>query len=140
MNKKLIILDIDECLIYASEVPLDIACDFESDWCFVYKRPYVDEFIRFCQEYFKVAIWTSAGSLHADLMVQNLFPVGYPFEFVYSVRNCTRRYDSEFFQEYYIKNFRKLKKKGYDLSQIIVIGVLGTFPPNVTLIATAHAP
>lgn len=121
MSKKLIVLDIDECLVHASDVKLDIPHDFEAEWCYVYKRPHVDRFLAFCKEHFDVALWTTAGWMHADLIVAELFPDDYKLEFVYSSRNCTRRYDCEEFREHYIKNFRKLKRKGFDLSKVIMV-------------------
>ena len=44
---KLLILDIDETLVHATEEDLGRACDFETDWYVVYKRPHVDEFLDF---------------------------------------------------------------------------------------------
>ena len=108
MDKKLIILDIDECLIHAAEKSIDGQhYDFYSDWCYVYKRPFVDDFILFCREHFNVALWTSSGWMHAELIVNQLFAEDYPFEFVWSFRNCTRKYDCEEFKEYYVKDLRK---------------------------------
>lgn len=79
MNKKLIILDIDECIVHASVDPINEQSNFDIkvDWCFVYKRPFVDEFLRFCSEHFNVAIWTSAGKIHAKMIVDELFPADY---------------------------------------------------------------
>ena len=120
-TKKLLILDIDECLVHATETPRSHSCDFSSEWCYVYKRPFIDEFIEFCGEHFDVALWTTAGHLHAELIVQNLFSKDFNFEFIWSARQCTRRYDCLEFREYWIKNFRKLRLVGYDLSQVIMV-------------------
>lgn len=121
VEKKLLILDIDECLVHATENKLNIQHDFEADWCYVYKRPFVDEFLAFCSNHFDVALWTSAGAIHADFIVNILFPKDYELEFVWSSSKCTRRYDELEFREYYIKNFRKLRKKGYELSRIVMV-------------------
>ncbi len=59
--------------------------------------------------------------MHADLIIAELFPDDYKLGFVYSSRNCTRQYDYEEFKEYFIKNFRKLKRKSYDLSKVIMV-------------------
>lgn len=40
-DKKLLILDIDETLIHATEKQLELEHDFETQWYFVYKRPLV---------------------------------------------------------------------------------------------------
>ncbi|MEM9507269.1 MAG: NIF family HAD-type phosphatase [Cyanobacteria bacterium P01_E01_bin.35] len=55
MKLKLLILDLDETLIYAQEKSLEREADFYTEFYCVYKRPYLQEFLQFCSEYYQVA-------------------------------------------------------------------------------------
>ena len=118
---KLLILDLDETLIHATECPLSYPLDFIVGPYFVYKRPYVDEFIAFCQTHFAVAVWTSSTKLYASKVVSHLFPENYPLQFVFARDKCVRRFDPELHEEYYIKDLRKAKAKGFALEETIVL-------------------
>ena len=56
-DRTLLILDIDETLIHASERPLDREPDFGVGPFSVYRRPGLAEFLEFCQSKFQVAVW-----------------------------------------------------------------------------------
>ena len=73
MYKKLLILDIDETLIHASEKMLDRQCDFEVHPYYIYKRPYLNEFLGFCFRNFEVAIWTSSSQDYAHDVIRHIF-------------------------------------------------------------------
>ncbi|MDZ7721559.1 MAG: HAD family hydrolase [candidate division KSB1 bacterium] len=118
---KLLVLDIDETLVHAREIPLDREADFKTSLYHVYKRPYVDEFLQYCREHFKVSIWTTGGSDYARQVVEALFGGDYPLEFLWASERCTRKYDAERQQPYVIKNLHKLRKKGYRLEQVIMV-------------------
>ena len=120
---KLLILDLDETLIHASETPLDLGVehDFETDYHFVYKRPHVDEFLEFCRQEFKVAVWTSAGSKFAQIVYENLFGLEYKLEFLWSRDRCTRYFRPEFFDSEYLKNLKKSKRRGFPLEKTIMV-------------------
>ena len=118
---KLLILDLDETLIHAKEKPLERKADFKTDFYFVYKRPFIDEFLEFCRQNFKVGVWTTAGEYFAHDVVCHLFPADYSLEFVWSHQRCTRVFDSEFLDHYCVKDFKKLKRRGYCLEEIIML-------------------
>ncbi len=44
-SDKLLILDLDETLIHATENELNFSADFRFDRYFIYKRPYLDQFL-----------------------------------------------------------------------------------------------
>lgn len=121
MAKKLLVLDIDETLLHATESELSIAHDFKSGQYYVYKRPYVDQFLAYCEAEFKVAIWTSSSAFYADSIVRNLFGDNYPLEFIFSRERCVTKFDYELFQYDYIKDLRKVKKKGFNLEEVIML-------------------
>lgn len=125
MNKKLLILDIDETLLYATRQPLEENHDLMIADYFVYLRPHLNAFLKFCFENFEVAIWTSATQFYA-LSVQNKLYENPDFAdkrlaFVWSRARCVQRLDYEYKDYYFIKDLKKVKKKGYKLKDIIMV-------------------
>jgi TFIIF-interacting CTD phosphatase-like protein len=119
--KKLLILDIDETLIYATEEPLDRKAEFKVAQWYVYCRPYLSEFLQFCFDNFKVAIWTSADPNYAEAIVANtMLTIGTP-EFVWARDRCTQGYSVEMREHYWIKDLKKVKRKGYSLEHVLII-------------------
>ncbi len=121
MDKKLIVLDLDETLIYAKEEELSIPYDFKTSLYFVYKRPYMKEFLNFCLENFKVAVWTSSGEDYAQAIVRKLFSKNYPLEFVWARQRCIQSFDPESLDYLWVKDLKKVKRRGYKLEQVIMI-------------------
>jgi len=121
MTRKLIILDIDETLIHASEIRLSYAPDFVTSLYAVYKRPHVHEFIDFCFARFRVAVWTTAGEAFANSVVEVLFNKEQNLEFVWSRQRCTQIFDAEYREYAYIKNLKKVKKWGFALDEVIMV-------------------
>lgn len=119
--KKLIILDLDETLIYADKKPLQVDCSFMVEGYYVYRRPYLTEFLQFCADTFRVAIWTASNELYAKAVVSEIFSDDNSLEFVWSRKRCTIKPDPVEQEYIYIKNLKKIKAKGYDLNQVIFI-------------------
>ncbi len=119
LKDKLLILDLDETLIYATEQPLNYSPDFQVGPYLVYKRPFVDDFLLVCQYWFDVAVWTSASPGYAAGIVDALFP--YAPAFVWASDRCTQAYDPERGEHFSVKNLRKVKQRGYRLEQIVVV-------------------
>jgi len=71
MTEKLIILDLDETLIHATKERLGIEEDFMFDKYFVYKRPFLEQFLLELSADFKIGIWSSADDEYvADIANQ----------------------------------------------------------------------
>ncbi|MEO7716022.1 MAG: HAD family hydrolase [Capsulimonas sp.] len=119
MNRKLLVLDLDETLVYAARRPLERAAGFAVGPYFVYKRPGVDDFLAFCFAHFETAVWTSATRDYAEAIVQILFPQ--PPSFLWAIERCTVRYDPDCDAHVGTKNLVKLKRRGYRLEQVIVV-------------------
>ncbi|PHQ79700.1 MAG: NLI interacting domain protein [Coxiella sp. (in: Bacteria)] len=118
---KLLILDLDETLIYASKVPLpEKVPAFEAGPYTVYLRPHLNELLLYCQANFEVAVWTVSTDAYAERIVECAFPVGYPLSFVWARNKCTPSYRSQTGELNYQKKLRKLRKK-YRLEDVIVI-------------------
>jgi len=71
--KKLLILDIDETLIYATEASLPRQADFLVGQYHIYKRPFLDVFLKNCLDWFEVAVWTSSTPSYAIAIVSAIF-------------------------------------------------------------------
>jgi len=116
----LVILDLDETLVHAAEEPLAEREDLRVGKYHVYFRPYLRDFISFCFGHFEVGIWTSSSRDYAepivDRMIDGMAPV-----FFWDRARCTRRYDSESGSYYWIKNLKKLKRRGYSLDEVVLV-------------------
>lgn len=118
---KLLVLDIDETLIYATENPVNDEWDFQVAQYYVYKRPYLDLFLDYCESNFEVGLWTTAGGGFARFVVGEIFRKGYPLKLVWSIERCTKVFNPELHNFSYIKKLKKLKRKGYKLEEVIMI-------------------
>lgn len=121
MKNKLLILDLDETLIYSSLTKLSFSEDFKVDQYFVYKRPGIENFLNFISENFNFAVWTSSTSDYADGLVKQLFLDQSVLKFVWARDRCVSKIDIESREQYWIKDLKKVKKLGFDLEKILVI-------------------
>ena len=79
VGKVCLVLDLDETLVYTSWWPVsqpDIISPVENstEVSYVKKRPFVDEFLRFCSPLFEVVIFTAATSEYANPLLDQLDP------------------------------------------------------------------
>jgi len=119
--KKLLILDIDETLIYATEASLPRQADFLVGQYHIYKRPFLDVFLKNCLDWFEVAVWTTSTPSYANAIVPAIFENPKSLSFVWASDRCTVAYDIEWFEYYHRKNIKKVKRKGYRLESIIAV-------------------
>ena len=130
-HNKLLILDIDETLIYSSEKQLDRLPDFELDKYFVYKRPGVEEFISTCNNWFSLAVWTASSSDYAHEVINNLFPDSLQLEFIFTRERCLfkRNLDLDIIETF--KPLKKVKRKGFSLNNVLIVDdIAETFKYN----------
>jgi len=125
-QKKLLILDIDETLIHGARECLPRPVDATSPWCYLYKRPYVEAFMDFCRDHFRVAIWTTATAEHAKFCLKHICATDYPFEFIWTRNRCTQVRDIVGMYNlgvgyHWVKALAKLKRHGFSLEQSIMI-------------------
>jgi RNA polymerase II subunit A small phosphatase-like protein len=121
-QRPLLILDLDETLVKAFEQPrADRAPDFLTSEYFVYKRPHLDEFLLRMWKLYDIAVWSAAGTLYVNRVVEETMK-GHPAPvFVFSGTRCTRRFDHEIHQAYYIKDLKKVRKKGFDPRRMLIV-------------------
>ena len=121
--RKLLILDVDETLIFATEEPLSRIADFTVGNKYnVYKRPFVEQFLAWCFENFEVAVWTSATEDYAAEVLANIIPQTQSnLAFVWSRERCTPSLDVESRETFWEKKLTKLRRRGYNLENVIVV-------------------
>jgi RNA polymerase II subunit A small phosphatase-like protein len=127
----LLILDLDETLVHATKTELDRQADFIVFNYHIYKRPFLDQFIRFCSGNFRLAIWSSASDDYVEEVVKRIIPDDIKLDFVWGRSKCTYSFDvsgieTDGYVDYanhynYIKALKKLKKKGYNLKKVLIV-------------------
>lgn len=121
MNKALLILDLDETLVYSCDRRLDTDPDFTACGYCVYRRPSLSDFLQFCFEHFRVAVWTSSSEDYARRIVASIFAEHDTLEFMWAAQRCTPRPDPIRGSIVMIKDLKKVRRKGYDLSRVLMI-------------------
>lgn len=119
-GRKLLVLDLDETLIFASERALRTRCHFVVDRFFVYLRPGVKEFLKFCSQHFEIGIWTTANQAYAHEMVECVLPPGVDLAFLWSEGDCTM-VDVDIEHVALVKDLSKLDDLGVPLHHIVVL-------------------
>ncbi len=120
-TEPLLILDLDEALIFATETPLAGPADFRAGPYFVYKRPFVDAFLATMRPLFRLAVWTSSGSDYAAAIVDALFGSPPDLEFLWTRERCTPRIDEFSGEPVWIKDLKKVKRRGHPLDQVLMV-------------------
>lgn len=117
----LLILDLDETLIYAAEQPLSRSPDLVVGPYSVYRRPHLAEILQSCAADFLVAIWSSASDAYVAAIVPEIFPAGIQPVFVWGRSRCVRRFDPETRDDYFVKDLRKIQRNGFSLDRILAV-------------------
>ncbi|KAB1160484.1 HAD family hydrolase [Tenacibaculum aiptasiae] len=120
-EKILLILDLDETLIHATETKLEIDSDFQYVQYYVYKRPNLMKFLTEMNKYFKLAIWSSADDKYVNDIVKLIKPAEIEFEFVWARSRCTPRRDYQLDKYVHEKRLKKVKKQGFKLEKTLIV-------------------
>lgn len=131
-NKTLLILDLDETLVFATEQALQRKADCIVFDYHVYKRPFLSAFLNEVKDDYLLAIWSSASDSYVEEVIKQVIPKGISLEFVWGRSRCTYRrnlqideygYDDDNPNSHfhYIKPLKKLKSKGYKLGRILIV-------------------
>ena len=118
---RLIVFDLDETLVHATEEPLPYAHTFQVGPYLVYERPFASELIKFCAAHFDVAVWSSSSELYVGTVTAELFGPTFPLAFSWAVSKCIQKADPRSNSYVYIKDLRKVMKHGYAPEEIIMI-------------------
>lgn len=117
----LLILDLDETLVHASQKKLEIQCDFEFGGFLVYKRPYLEEFLEsVCKDYL-VAVWSSGTESYVHKLLDGIGLAHEQLKFVWTRNRCTKRFDPDLQEFFFLKDLKKVKSTGYDLNRVLIL-------------------
>jgi RNA polymerase II subunit A small phosphatase-like protein len=117
----LLVLDLDETLVYATEQPLDWQPDFKAGPYSVYRRPHLEEFFRTCSGLYELAFWSSAGEAYVATLVRGILPAGIEPVFIWGRARCVRCLDPETREYYFVKDLRKVKRRGFGLGRVLAV-------------------
>lgn len=117
----LLILDLDETLLFANEQPLDQEHDFRVGPSWVYLRPFVNQFLEDCQVDFELAVWSSSGEDYLDAVLKAMLPDTIRLAFAWSRERCVQRFDPESKQRYFVKDLKKVKRRGFNLDRVLIV-------------------
>jgi TFIIF-interacting CTD phosphatase-like protein len=120
-SKILLVLDLDETLVYATERPLTRPPDLVVGPYSVYRRPHLTEFLRGCSDLYDLAFWSSAGDAYVAAVVSAILPAGVSPVLVWGRSRCVRRFGPETREEYFVKDLRKVRRRGFDLSRVLAV-------------------
>lgn len=128
-NRKIIVFDLDETLIHATKNKLDIQEDFRYEDYYIYKRPFVHEFLSACAKLCPIAIWSSADDDYVNSIVKQLLEDSIELDFIWGRSECWMKIikveDNETGlkrKEYQnIKPLEKIRRKGYEMNNLLII-------------------
>ena len=116
----LLILDLDETLIFATEEPLAQPADFAVGPYAVYRRPGLAGFLAACSADFRLGVWSSATDSYVEDVVARIMPPGLAPEFVWGRSRCVRRLDPEYVADEFLKDLKKVGRRGFDLRRVLI--------------------
>jgi RNA polymerase II subunit A small phosphatase-like protein len=117
--RKLLVLDLDETLIFASEAELSRPSDHQVGHYFIYRRPYLREFLAYVARSLDVAVWTASTRPYAVAICEQIFE--YEPCFVWARDRCTHRRNVESDTWEHHKSLAKLKRRGYNLAGVVAV-------------------
>jgi len=120
-DTKLLILDLDETLIFGTEEELGAPPDFRVGAFYIYERPHVREFLSFCSEHYRIAVWSTGSEGYVRQVLAALTDGGDPFAFVWSRNRCTLKGLGDDGELCWLKDLKKVRKLGWPLEQVLML-------------------
>ncbi|GGG29792.1 hypothetical protein GCM10011344_33360 [Dokdonia pacifica] len=117
----LLVLDLDETLIHATETQLEIPYSFTYADYFIYNRPGLEEFLKTISVDFDLAIWSSADDRYVEDIVAQITPPIIDFKFIWGRSRCTTRRDYSLDIYVHEKRLKKVKKQGYNIERMLIV-------------------
>ncbi len=131
IDRTLLILDLDETLLHASDRPLARPADFRLSGYHAYKRPHLEPFLTECATRFQLAIWSAGHDSYVAEAVTHILPPGIDLAFVWGRSRCTFSVDSRKVQEdgfldpashyNFAKKLRKVRRLGFHLERMLIV-------------------
>ena len=120
-SNKLIIFDLDETLIHASQNDSNQNYSFKIGKYFICERPHLQAFLIDISKHFSIGIWSSASDNYVDEISQRIKPQGVDFTIVWGRSKCTMKRDIILDTWNFEKRLSKVKVKGFDIEQILIV-------------------
>lgn len=120
-SRPLLVLDLDETLIYSVEEPLVRVPDHRIGPFQVYRRPQLERFLTGVAEEYDLAVWSSATPDYVRAVVAAVIPSDIDLAFVWGRDRCTQRYDPEQLESYFVKDLKKVRRRGYSLARLLIV-------------------
>lgn len=121
MKKCLLILDLDETLIYATEKPLERAADFGVGPYQVYRRPFLEAFLTGMAKSFELAVWSTGTDDYVADICRQIQLKDSPFQLIWGRSPCNLAWSETDGEFIHIKRLAKLKRKGYQLERMLIV-------------------
>ncbi len=117
----LLVLDLDETLVHATERPLERPAAFRLGRYNVYPRPGVNEFLESVLDAFThVGVWTASTLPYALPVLDHLVDRD-RLAFVWGRERCVYRYFRETDDHVWLKPIRKLRRAGFAKERILYV-------------------
>ncbi|MBC3881597.1 HAD family hydrolase [Undibacterium sp. LX40W] len=120
-SRRLIIFDLDETLVHATETKLSYEPNFVVEPYFIYLRPYVHELLKFTANRFDIAVWSSSSPQYVMEVTKQIFGETYPLKFAWSIEKCVQKVDAKTNSYVYVKDLRKVQSQGYIVENITIV-------------------
>jgi TFIIF-interacting CTD phosphatase-like protein len=120
-KRPLLVLDLDETLIFGSEVELQRPADFRIGPFHLYRRPHLASFLKAVSACYDLAVWSSASADYVSGIARELAKVGIDWCFVWSRVRCVERLDPETCEVQFLKDLKKVKRLGYGLDRVLIV-------------------
>lgn len=120
-QQPLLILDLDETLIYGTRQALTRQADLRIEEFHIYRRPRLAEFLTTVSLAYRLAVWTAATRNYAEPVVASFFPAPAALEFVWCREQCKWRRNLDTHEEYWLKDLVKLRRRNHDLNRTLFV-------------------
>ena len=117
--QKLLILDIDETLVSCDctccnkmdNIKYDFDLYFGDEKYYCIKRPFLDDFLKYCKTNFRIAFWSAGEKVYVERIVDEILKnTGIEPLFVWSFEKCTKKLSFVSFFNNKTILYKKLKK------------------------------
>ncbi|HMV44177.1 MAG TPA: HAD family hydrolase [Leptospiraceae bacterium] len=120
-NKPLLILDLDETLLHANVDLVHNNYSYQTQFHYVYNRPYLKEFLIDTNQSFQLSVWSSGEKDYVEELIEKSFPREIILSFVWDRSHCTHKFDRKLKEQVYIKNLNKITKEGFSLERTLIV-------------------
>lgn len=117
----LLILDLDETLICASDDASGPPYEFIVGPYFVHRRPFLEPFLKAASLTYQLAVWSSSTEDYVAAVVRQIIPRDITLSFQWGRSRCSQRFDPELHEYYWAKDLKKVKRLGYNLDRVLIV-------------------